>query len=1143
MDIHKATPSHHLKIHLLGQFLVFICGHAVPESAIKGRKARSLLKLIALQRNCQVVRDHAMDALWPDLDAAAAASQLYKALHHIRKAFDLQYDGASEWIEITDDLIMLAPPGPIVTDIRTFEQSARAGLRNQDMTELETAASVYAGDLLPMDFYAEWASLPREHYRQLYLDVLIALARRYEARGELSEAAEMLRLALEKDPVLETAHRGLMRIFARRGQPTRALRQYELCRDVLRRDLDMEPSFETREVLADVREGRTSEKIDAGALRATIPAPTPPIVGRSAECAEIERALARLSAGEGGVMIIRGSVGLGKTRLIRELALKSRRQGRRVFLGGASEGEGAVTYAPFIQIFDSVLHEHPDLWELLPLEIGRLVPSFSGDGAIVPHADKLAAKGYLFAQVHRFFTGLAEADPAVVILEDLHAADKGSRELFDYLIRHRMEGPILFVATVRDEDSRPSRATDSPIHDGAAAVLKLQPLTPDEHAQLIQQFATSSAIPSQVADRIFQLSEGNPLFALELLRFQAGNGAPAASDVQVETGIGRYSSFSGSIPPSLRNVVEQRLAELSPLARHTLYIAAVIGRHVRYDVMSAVSRSAGSPEEAGLFAPLEEVTRAGLLEERGLDYLFRHALVREAIYESISEARRRALHGLIANHLVSASGDKADEPVETIAHHFIRAGEIRQGVHYLVLAGERAEAAYAHEDALQRFGEALEALEDLNDSTARRIKHNILEHVGDVYRACGKLEQSYDAYENAVALAEDVPLSDAALVELHRKIALVAIFKTEIERSEKHLELGFNLAGGDVHGRARLLIIKALQFWHLNRLEDARNLAHEALELAESIQKPDVASQACEILAMACLPLGRWEEGLNYEMKRQVYGWSPEIVVATDAHLCLWEYHVSGNQPFQKARAFMQSVAEQASRLGDLRCVAVCHYALGTMHLWRGESQTAADELDASLALHERVGSPAGMAYALARKGVLHTMRGATELGWQAVQEGITYAQQAAVRDHCLQRLYGVGIWNRLEADDLTGTRSLVDKSTELLDDTGACAACALELFPWMAYYYLRSGDITRAQECGAAVSELAAMTGNPVGRAVAAMIESSLSVTGQSEERARQLRLEAFEFAKGAVSEATHSPVVHYLDRMVDQQATLRFV
>jgi hypothetical protein len=294
---------------------------------------------------------------------------------------------------------------------------------------------------------------------------------------------------------------------------------------------------------------------------------------------------------------------------------------------------------------------------------------------------------------------------------------------------------------------------------------------------------------------------------------------------------------------------------------------------------------------------------------------------------------------------------------------------------------------------------------------------------------------------------------------------------------------------------------------------------------------------------MACLPLGRWEEGLKYEMQRQVYGWSPEIVVATDAHLCLWEYHVSGNQPFQKARAFMQSVAEQASRLGDLRCVAVCHYALGTMHLWRGESQTAADELDASLALHERVGSPAGMAYALARKGVLHTMRGATELGWQAVQEGVTYAQQAAVRDHCLQRLYGVGIWNRLEADDLTGTRSLVDKSTELLDDTGACAACALELFPWMAYFYLRSGDITRAQECGVAVSELAAMTGNPVGRAAAAMIESSLSVTGQSEERARQLRLEAFELAKGAVSEATHSPVVHYLDRMVDQQATLRFV
>ena len=1133
MAVHDASPPR-LKIHLLGQFLVCVSGRALPESSIKGRKARSLLKLLALQRHSQLVRDQAMEALWPELDATAAAAQLYKALHHIRKAFTLQDEKAAEWIEITDDLVRLVPPGGDVTDVRCFERAARAGLRDGSLSDLETAVSEYGGDLLPMDLYADWTLLPREHYRQLYLDVLIALAAQYERRGELSEAAEMLRLALDKEPVFEPAHRGLMRIFARRGQATRAFRQYDLCREVLHRELAMEPSSETREALTEVRQQRSAKRTEPDALKATAPASAPPLIGRTAECAEIDRALIRLSAGEGGALAIRGGVGLGKTRLVQELTTRARRRGVRVFSGSAREGEGSMAYGPFVEVFEAVLREHSELQEHLPVELGRLVPSFSSDAAPVPHADRLAAQGYLFAQVHRFFARLVERGPVVVALEDLHTADEGSRALFAYLVRHGEALPLLFATTVRDEAAEPASKRIAALPDRAVTVLDLAPLTSEEHAALLQQHAT--AVAPDAADRIFRLSEGNPLFALELLRFQMGDSAATVSE-----GIERFTAPSGRVPPSLGYVVEQRLEGLSPAAHHLLYVAAVIGRQVPYELMASVWSGAASSEESELFEPLEEVSRARLLDERGLDYAFRHALVREAVYASISEARRRALHALVARRLVSESADAEDEPVEQIAHHFVRAGEARQGVHYLVRAGERAEAAYAHDDALRHYQEATDLLEDLNDTRARRVRRDVLERIGDVYRACGQLERSYGAYEEAVALAEEVPLSGPDLVELHRKIALVAIFRTEMGRSERHLQQAFELVGEDTRARARLLIIQALHIWHLNRLEEAYELAQEALALAEKVDAPAEASQACEILAMTCLPLGRWEEGLRYETQRQVYGWSPEIVVATDAHLCLWEYHVAGDQPFQQARSFIERVAEQAGRLGDLRCVAVCHYALGTMHLWRGESQEAVEELEASLELHGRVGSPAGMAYSLARKGVLHTLRGASALGWQAVQDGLAHAEQAAVRDHCLQRLYGVGLWNRLEAADLDGAQTLVEQSRALLDETGACAACALELYPWLAYFYLQSDEIEHARACGHAVAELAATTGNPIGEAVAAMIESSLCVTERADERARQRRREAFDLAQNAVREATHSPVVHYLDRMADQQAMLR--
>jgi DNA-binding SARP family transcriptional activator len=967
----KALSSSRLEIHLLGRFAVYVDGEKLPDTEIKGRKARSLLKMIANQRHHQMVRDHVMENLWPDLDTKAAASQLYKALHHIRKAFARHTEDSDDWIEISDELIRIDPPGGLVTDVQQFEQTARAGLRDQSIPKLEMAVSIYAGDFLPMDRYAEWGSLPREHYRQLYLDTLTKLAAQYEQRGDLSDAAEMLRLALEKEPALETAHRNLMRIFARQGQSTRALRQYDLCRKILSEDLGISPSPETTETLDDVREGRLSKEGKKDTHHASVPDPASPIIGRVKECNAIEKLLNHLSNHKGRSLIISGEVGVGKTRLIRELTMRSRRMGIPFFLGRTGEGTGTVAYGPFIELFSDILHKHPELEDLLPSELGELIPGYSGDGNPVPNADKLAAKGYLFARLHRFFSQLSKNGPLVIIIEDLQAADLGSRELFSYLIRHRDDLPILFAATVRTEADKSASKIISDLPD-SVKLIDLPPLSFDEILNLLNYQVAESEVTPDTAKQIYRLSEGNPLFAIELLRHykDGSSGFPGGLDHGVAT------PYTGKIPDSLRNPVEQKMETLSPPAHHLLYIAAVIGRHVPYELIASVWGSGENTDEETLFDALEEVIRARLLEERGLDYSFRHALVREAIYSSISEARRRVLHNHVAQKLVELSDEADDEPVEQIAYHFIRSGETLQGARYLVRAGERAEGAYAHEDALRQYHEACEVLNDIENNEASALMGEVLERIGDVYRACGQIEKCYGAYEDAITLAQEGSPIKTDLMELHRKIAVAAIFRTEINRSEKYLKKAFELGGDDPRSQARLLITKALLLWHLNKLEEAYDVAKKALENARKVDAKAEASQACEILAMTCLPLGRWEEGLEYEMERQFHGWSPEIVVATDAHLCLWEYHVSGDQPLKQARSFMEQVAEQGSQVGDLRCVAVCHYALGTMHLWRGQRRRAVKELSSSLDLHERVGSPAGMAYSLARKSVLHTLMG-----------------------------------------------------------------------------------------------------------------------------------------------------------------------
>jgi tetratricopeptide (TPR) repeat protein len=852
--------------------------------------------------------------------------------------------------------------------------------------------------------------------------------------------------------------------------------------------------------------------------------------------------LKKLYTGEGDNVLICGEAGIGKTRLIQELILMSRQKEVPFYLGHTINGSGNMVYGSFIELFKHIIHKHPDLENLLPIELRRFIPGVNKEGTPIPHADKLAAKGYLFACVQQLFSELASHQPILIVIEDLHEADRASRELLSYLIHHSNQLPILFVLSLRKEDGEALPGYLLDLHEGSLQIIELAPFTYEEHVNLLHSSAANFIIGAETAGQIFRLSEGNPLYTLELLQNftrqdQKEDGAAARDNFKQDDIPG-----SKDIPESIHHMVQQKLNKCSPPARHLLYIASTIGREVPFELLASIWGGDNEKQENGLFDAIEEVIQARILIERGLEYFFRHALVKETIYASISEARRRILHKQVATRLLEiASENETDVSVENIAYHFLGAKEYLKGTQYLIQAGHRAEQAYAHEDALIHYQKANSILDHVTDHEALYLRCDILQRIGDVYRASGQLEKSFDVYKDAVSVADECSLSDNDKVELYRKMSVVAIFRTDIDLSKKYLDKAFELVDGDnFQSLARLSITKALHLWHLNRLEEAFEVAQTALYQAQKAGATAETSQAYEILAMICLPLGRWEEGLKYEMERKEYGWSPEIVVATDAHLCLWEYHVSGDEPLQQAKIFMDKISEQATGMGDLRCVAVCHYALGTMHLWRGDRRNAVEELSSSLELHEKVGSPAGMAYSLARKSVLHTLMGAHDSGWNAVKDGLAYAEQATVRDHCLQRLYGVGIWNRLEANDHNEAKKLVKKSEELLLQSGACAACALELYPWLSYYYLQTGQIGKTKECGEQVAKLAEATGNPIGKAISYIIDSSISALERKQQKSSDFRKKSYEILAEAVPETKYSPVAHFINRMVEQQQML---
>lgn len=1117
-----------VEISLLGRFQVRIFGTRLGSDDIPGRKAPALLKLLALNRGHQLVRDQAMELLWPDLDSTGAAAQLYKAIHQLRKAFGAgeQESAAEEWIATRQNLVLLAPPGGLITDVDAFEQTARDALASRQIKELERAAALYAGDLLPMDLYAAWTQAPRDRLRQLYIDVLLALAQVYQARGDLATAAETYRTALDKDATLEIAHRGLMTVFVRQGQRDRALKQYGVCLDALAEELGVAPSQETRALYDEIDRQQPDTTVTVDRTRLQTPIRMAPLVNREAECRVIDGCLDRLPAKRGSVLLIDGPAGIGKTRLTRELIARAQQRGFHALVGSAYEMEGMIAYGPFLDILKAALRDSPAGQDRIPAEIASVLSGHLQDAQPVPNSDPRAAQTYLFAGIAEFLRQRAASTPLVVVLENSHAADQGSLELFHFLARQLQDVALLLVATRRKEAGAMGDPLDRLVRSvGETAtlnVLALGPLSAADHYELLQQQSGKRPLSREQSDEIFRLSEGNPMYALELHEFRALPGA-------------HRSRSAETIPPSLRSSVAERLEKLSSSARELLTIAAVAGEGVSYPLLKAQWSGGDGGKgsaDAGLLDVLDELVAAQLLYERGIHYHFRHALYRNSIYESVSEARRRVLHAQVAQTLVELGEREAELPVEQIALHYQRAGDARQAAHFLTLAGQRAASMYAHEDALRRYREALALLEPAKDAMVRRICGNLYSLIGDTSRAVGYLNHSFAAYERALSLIEGLAVNEAELTELHRKIALVAIFASDMQKAGQHLAEAWRHVDNDPRMHARLHILRALYLWHFNRLEEAAEYAHRAHDLAESAQAAVEAAQACEILAMAYLPLGRWEEGLRYERQRLQHGrWSPDLVVATDAHLCLWEYHVHDDRMLDQATKFMQEVAAEADRLGDLRCVAICQYALGTIHLWQGDIATALKQLDESLALHDKVGSPAGMAYALARRAVLHTLANALELGWQSVQKGIEHAQRASIRDHCLQRLYGVGIWNRLRAADTVQVAELVAKSEALLGANGPCTACSLDLYPWLALHYLEGGNIERAARCAERLEQLAARTGNPVGEACAAIVRSGVERARGNTGRYQDARQQALQLMQGSVLKGSTSPMTYLFD------------
>jgi class 3 adenylate cyclase/tetratricopeptide (TPR) repeat protein len=447
-----------------------------------------------------------------------------------------------------------------------------------------------------------------------------------------------------------------------------------------------------------------------------------PFVGRKDEAARLHERLQQARAGQGGLVMLVGEPGIGKTRTAEEFAETARQEGAAVFWGSCYEGEWAPPYGPFAEALEGYCQtaDPDDLRRDLGLGAGtlaRLAPSIRERLPDLPEPAQLQPdeeRYRLLDAVAQFLIGVSQRAPVVLVLDDLHWADRGTIAMLRHVARSAPRQRMLIFGAYRDVELD----RQHPLADALAALRReveyerilLRGLDSGEVGQLLSIIAEHD-VPQALVDAISRETEGNPFFIRETLLHLVETGALYRRD-------GRWTSDAASIgelgiPEGVRQVIGRRLSRLSDPSNRLLTAASGFSGGFNFEV---ARRVAGLEETAALDA-VDEALEAQLLRPTaGADeYQFTHALVRHTLYGEMNPSRQVRLHRQIAEAMEQAYGGRAAEHAAELAyqyHHSAALPGAERGVDHALAAADRAEAAYAHDETVTFLRIALELLPD-----------------------------------------------------------------------------------------------------------------------------------------------------------------------------------------------------------------------------------------------------------------------------------------------------------------------------------------------------------------------------------------------------------------------------------------------
>jgi DNA-binding SARP family transcriptional activator len=695
-----------LEISLLGEQRVALDGSVV--AALGAPRSMALVGFLLLHRDAPQRREHIAAQFWPESTDAQARTNLRRELHALRAGFP-QVD---TWLTANGGTLLWRLSPDCELDVAAFETAADAAAKARAAGDdaafrqaAATAVGLYRGELMPA-LYDDWIVPERDRLRRSCLSLLDELIVLERDAGAYGPAIERARRRIELEPLEEVGYRALLQVQGLSGDRAAALQTYHRCVSVLERELDVAPDQATTAEYERLVARAPQEPPAPG------PAAAPPpirlarpvtsarqarLVGRERELDLLCRRWQEALSGMAGFAVVAGEAGIGKTRLLDELASVVQRSGGDALRARCFAARGRLALAPVSEWLRSpaLRSARGRLDPVWAREVDRLVPPPDAGPTtpLRPIDDSW--------QRHRFFEGLARAvlstgRPALLVLDDLQWCDEDTLAWLQLLLHLGRDHPLLVVASTRLEEAERNAELAEMLRvlrsAGQVTDVRLSPLDAERSAELAAEVA-GTALERQEAEWLFAATGGYPLFVVESVRANVLDHL----DRTVDPG------------PQARAVLADRITQAAPPAREVAELAAVIGRDFTLELLTEAS----DLDPDTVVGAVDELWRRRIIREHSAaSYDFFHDLLRDTAYGEISPPRRPLLHRRVAQALELVHADDLDTVAALLADQYERAGRPGRAVQHHERAAQVAAGVFANQKAIRHYRRAAKLLQE-----------------------------------------------------------------------------------------------------------------------------------------------------------------------------------------------------------------------------------------------------------------------------------------------------------------------------------------------------------------------------------------------------------------------------------------------